>query len=189
MDSLPARTCTKCGERKLLTEFYKEKLSPDGVAASCKVCKSDQTKQRRLVNKDRINQRAKELRDSKREIITEQNRAKRLRNLEKTREQSRAWTKRNPSANSAKARRRRARECNNGWEIYTEQQVLDQYGTACHLCTKEVNLEAPRRPGIPGWEDGLHIDHVLPISKGGSDTLDNVRPAHGSCNIKKGDRI
>jgi len=32
---------------------------------------------------------------------------------------------------------------------------------------------------------GLHIDHVMPLSKGGPDTLENVRPAHGSCNVKK----
>jgi 5-methylcytosine-specific restriction endonuclease McrA len=31
----------------------------------------------------------------------------------------------------------------------------------------------------------LHIDHVYPLSKGGLDTLENVRPSHGKCNIVK----
>jgi len=35
---------------------------------------------------------------------------------------------------------------------------------------------------------GLQIDHVIPIVKGGPDTLNNVRPAHGLCNIKKKDK-
>jgi 5-methylcytosine-specific restriction endonuclease McrA len=46
-------------------------------------------------------------------------------------------------------------------------------------------MSAPRKVGQDGWEHGLHIDHVYPLSKGGLDTLENVRPAHGKCNIVK----
>ena len=59
------------------------------------------------------------------------------------------------------------------------------YGSDCHICLNPIDLLAPRQPGIKGWEYGLHIDHVIPLSKGGPDTLGNVRPAHGSCNVKK----
>lgn len=34
--------------------------------------------------------------------------------------------------------------------------------------------------------DGLHIDHVKPLSKGGSHMLSNLRPACPTCNIRKG---
>jgi 5-methylcytosine-specific restriction endonuclease McrA len=88
----------------------------------------------------------------------------------------------------AKARRR-AQERNNGFEKYTLNQVLDMYGTLCHICKEEVDMLAPRGVGKPGWEKGLHIDHIIPISKGGSDTLSNVRPAHGICNITKNTKI
>lgn len=47
------------------------------------------------------------------------------------------------------------------------------------------NLEAPRWTKHRGWELGLHIEHVVDIALGGADTLENVRPAHGICNIKK----
>jgi 5-methylcytosine-specific restriction endonuclease McrA len=53
------------------------------------------------------------------------------------------------------------------------------------LCNTAVDLNAPRKSGIPGWEKGLHIDHFIPVSKGGPDTLNNVRPTHGLCNIRK----
>ena len=35
----------------------------------------------------------------------------------------------------------------------------------------------------------LTADHIIPISKGGSDTFENVLPACGRCNKKKGSRL
>jgi len=68
---------------------------------------------------------------------------------------------------------------------YNELQVIATYGINCHLCGLVVDFMAPRKCGVEGWELGLHIDHLLPISKGGSDTLENVRPTHGLCNLSK----
>jgi hypothetical protein len=47
------------------------------------------------------------------------------------------------------------------------------------------------RCGICGlhvpWDD-LHIDHIYPWSKGGSNEPPNLQAAHSSCNERKGDR-
>lgn len=83
------------------------------------------------------------------------------------------------------SRRNRARRNNVDYGYYTDQDVLDTYGTNCHICNEAIDFEAPRQCGRPGWELGFHVDHVHPISKGGVDTLENVRPAHGKCNIIK----
>lgn len=85
-------------------------------------------------------------------------------------------------------RKRRAIMRQNHAEPYTEKQVLDIYGNICHLCGIAIDLSAPRHQSQKGWENALHIDHVIPISKGGADTLENVRPSHGLCNIRKGNR-
>jgi hypothetical protein len=82
-------------------------------------------------------------------------------------------------------RRRRAKRLNNGIQFYTEKQVLEIYGTNCYLCKKPINMNAPRTTQTKGWEFGLHIEHVIDIALGGPDTLENVRPSHGICNIKK----
>jgi 5-methylcytosine-specific restriction endonuclease McrA len=39
------------------------------------------------------------------------------------------------------------------------------------------------------WQNGLHIDHVIPIAKGGADILDNLKPSHAICNISKGAKL
>ena len=44
------------------------------------------------------------------------------------------------------------------------QQVFAAYGDVCWLC---------------GGGDADTIDHVVPLSEGGDDHLDNLRPAHG----------
>lgn len=107
---------------------------------------------------------------------------------EANKERIRQTHKDNPEWHLAGNRARRARRLGNGHEPYTEAQVLDTYGTSCHLCELPIDLDAPRRAGLDGWEQGLHIDHLLAISKGGPDTLENVRPAHGLCNVKKNNR-
>jgi hypothetical protein len=86
-------------------------------------------------------------------------------------------------------RKRRALKAGNKAEKYTEKDVLNLYGSNCHICKEPIDLNAPRKSGDPGWEKGLHIDHVIPIVKGGPDTLDNVKPAHGVCNVSKSAKL
>ena len=80
---------------------------------------------------------------------------------------------------------RRARKYLVESETYTDRLVIQTHGTTCHICSEPIDLDAPRKPGVTGWETGLHLDHVIPLFQGGSDTLDNVKPAHGKCNLKK----
>ena len=91
----------------------------------------------------------------------------------------REWSFRTP--NARRHFRRNSTEPGN----YSDIDVLSTYGLDCHICQTPVDLNAPRKVGQDGWEKGLHIDHVYPLSKGGLDTLENVRPSHGKCNIVK----
>jgi hypothetical protein len=80
---------------------------------------------------------------------------------------------------------RRARKYEVVSEKYTTLLVLETYGTNCFICGKAIDLSAPRAVGLSGWELGLHVDHLVPLVVGGSDTLSNLRPTHGKCNLTK----
>lgn len=95
----------------------------------------------------------------------------------------RSWRDRTPNAHRGRMRRAKA----NGGELgyYSDEQVLELYGTNCHICEESIDFDAPRQCGKDGWEKGFHVDHVIPLSRGGADTIENVRPSHGQCNIIK----
>ena len=100
--------------------------------------------------------------------------------------------KKNENKEKKKARwRKREAIRKNSFSIpYLESEVLEKYGTLCYICSEEINLSVSRRAGIgKGWRNGLHIDHVIPLSQGGPDSLENVRPSHAICNLKKGKQL
>ena len=52
--------------------------------------------------------------------------------------------------------------------------IKKTYGKKCYICN-----EAP----------GDTIDHVIPLSKGGTNDIENLRLACYNCNWKKGDKL
>lgn len=52
--------------------------------------------------------------------------------------------------------------------------VLERDGLVCGLCGDDVD------------PDDVHIDHVRPVARVGTDALTNLQVAHSSCNIRKG---
>lgn len=50
------RTCSKCGETKLLTEFYRDKEGNSGRRVSCKICKNKATMLWRAANREKYNE-------------------------------------------------------------------------------------------------------------------------------------
>ena len=96
------------------------------------------------------------------------------------------YHKEKPEVARQSGRRRRAKKLTLGTDNHTEQQVLELYGTNCHLCGEPINMKVSGKPGSnPEWQMGLHIDHLIPLIKGGPDTLKNVRPSHAVCNLRK----
>ena len=123
----------------------------------------------------------------------EQKNAWRKKNPDKVREHLYTWRDSHRESYRAIQRKavakRRTLAAGGVSEPYTTQDVLDRWGTDCHICSEPIDLDAPRGLGVPGWKRGLHLDHVIPISGGGDDTLANVKPSHAICNSSKSGRM
>lgn len=128
----------------------------------------------REYNRDQINAKSREWARNNPELAKQLIKNWRETNLDKERSYKRKSQRKRRSAYS---------------EEYLESDVLSMYGSICYLCNKEIDLSLPRHIGDAGWENSLHIDHVMPLSKGGTDTIDNVRPTHARCNLIKSDSI
>jgi hypothetical protein len=95
------------------------------------------------------------------------------------------WRERYPEvAALADARRRMLIQQADQGERFAPIEVYERDGWTCGLC------QLPVDPGLP-WPDPVSasVDHILPLSQGGSHTLANVQCAHLSCNSRKCDRF
>ncbi len=60
---------------------------------------------------------------------------------------------------------------------WMRRAVIERDGYVCGLCGGAVE---------PG---DVHVDHVIPWSRGGADHMGNLQVAHSACNIAKGAKI
>jgi hypothetical protein len=93
MDSLlpKSRVCTKCGEEKLLEEFYKQAKGKYGKAYQCKLC----FKQYRQDNKEKIAEYSKQYREANKEKLAEKGKRYHEENKEKIAEKGKRYRKDN----------------------------------------------------------------------------------------------
>jgi 5-methylcytosine-specific restriction endonuclease McrA len=108
--------------------------------------------------------------------VTQWRRAYIAANYKRVIETKRAWRKKNPHAIVAARHRRRAarKRVPSNLTANGIRAVFETFGNACAYCFRT--------------DRKLTVDHVVPLTEGGHDTLDNIVPACGSCNSRKGAR-
>lgn len=61
------------------------------------------------------------------------------------------------------------------------REILERDGLVCHVCGEAITKGPGHR------NDALAFDHVIPLSKGGTHTPENIKPTHAICNNRKAD--
>lgn len=63
------------------------------------------------------------------------------------------------------------------FQVIDRWKVWERDKGVCQICFESAHKR--------GW----HLDHIIPLSRGGSHTYDNVQVTHPSCNCSKGNKV
>lgn len=121
-----------------------------------------------LANPEKVRLKLQEYRAKNREKIRTKQKACRLADLEKVRKYARDAYARNPEVSLLRNRARTTRTSNPSDETVAYAKILRN--DPCSYC------------GAPTE----HLDHIVPLSKGGDHDWTNLTAACASCNLSKG---
>jgi len=192
------KACTKCGETKPLTEFHIRRKSADGLGFTCKDCVRVRSRDWAEANRERKRTRDRAYREANAERIAARQAeyreaAKAARRVNDPRVCTRCG-ERIPEARRSGARycsdlcqkrseinratwRRRARLRGQFVEDVDPGVLYDRDGGVCGIC------------GGPVDPYDFHVDHIVPIARGGEHSYANTQLAHPRCNRLKSDKL
>lgn len=198
------KTCNKCEVEKPATPeyFHRNKSKKDGLEYTCKECRKEYDKKYYQENKEKKHEYDKkyyqenkeyykkyseEHKEERREYSRnhyQENKEEKLEysrihyqeNKEHYREYFVTYRLENPEAKRLIEQRRRARKAQLPHDLVEEEwyEILEYFNNECAYCGDS--------------ESGLEQEHVIPVSKGGGYTADNIIPACKSCNSSKNAR-
>ena len=180
MANVPHKTCVACNTVKPLSEFYLVDRIRQRYSARCKPCRIVQAAEYKHAHRDQYRGYNRVYRKRYAEKLkagySHEKRATRYAvERDANIETSRRWRKENPDLKRAQKHRRRARLAENGGS-YTPAEwnaIKHAQNYTCLACGRS-------EPHIT-----LTVDHVVPISKGGTNATDNIQGLCVDCNNHK----
>lgn len=159
------KTCNQCGREYPATAEYwhKTKGGALGLRSDCKSCRCKTVTEYRKNNPEKV--RDTLYRSRKKHAAAHKERYRR-------------YAKNNIDKLRAKTRNRGAKR-RNAPGSHTADELQEQYQRQkgrCYYCKSKLN-------------NVYHADHVVPISKGGSNYISNIVCACPSCNMSKGSKL
>ena len=158
------KTCTKCGEEKSLEGFYFRKDS-GRHRNECTECVKKHRGKYRKDNPEVVNATNRRAYAKKPEQYQRANKAR----------PNTRWLNRAMSSNT------RAKSLGIYGKLTSSQirLMFESHGNSCYYCQKI--LDTSKREAT--------VDHVVPFTRGGLNTIQNCVPACLSCNTSKGNKL
>ena len=210
------KTCTKCGESKPKSEFYRHKGGKDGLAGICKACDNIKVKKWQMANPDRFRENSKQWakknpdkrkesyarwRMANRERSRGAEKKRRMADIEKARENDRR--KYRKRASTPRGRLRQAITNGIGSSLKRGSKAGRHWETLVGYTIDDLkrHLEKYFQDGM-GWNNygSWHVDHKIPIAVFNFETpedidfkrcwaLSNLQPLWAEENKIKSDKI
>lgn len=190
------KTCTICLETKELEHFHKLSTAKDGYRNQCKECRNarNKTYKRKATqynttyaktyyrnNSEVLKQKSKESyarhsinRKSQKKIYRDNNKDKIA--LGNKKYYNTTAGKLSRAASTNKWRASKLSTSDNTITKATLQDLLANQDSLCKYCSCSL-------------DSTMHLDHVIPLSKGGCHTLSNVVFSCRTCNTSKGAKL
>lgn len=180
MDSIPEKKCTKC-ERffPATTEyFHRMKEGKYGVGSWCKECAAKKKKEHYQPHKRKVTTSVKIYQQIHKEEKLAYDKEYNRTHREQIRIREKEYWQSHPEQLKANTHNHRARKLTNGG-THTAEDIQKQYTNQkgkCYYCSKKVGKK-------------YDVDHIIPLSKGGSNSPENLVIACPSCNRAKKDKL
>ena len=169
------KTCAKCHAEKSLSEFHSKKNGRDGLKAICKPCESERTSAWYLENKERRNAIAKAWAAANVERVKANQSAWNISNPGRVKATTAKWDALNKDRKRIHGQNRRSRVRKTGGKLSTglaERLFKLQRGKCACGCGQPLG-------------DDFHLDHIMPLALGGTNTDDNIQLLRAMCNKQK----
>lgn len=211
------KICGTCKQYKQISEFGVLKRSKDGYRNTCRACRYEIETRYSQKNKEKISEYRKEYYKENHERFIqygrdtydpEQNRIYKAANSERIAKQKKIYNERTKEQQQEYRRKRylvikdQAKEYHAKWSKENKERASLHASIHAHLKRANGGTFTTKQ-----WEklvayycaDGKclrcgeiskqTIDHVIPLSKGGTNYIDNIQPLCKSCNSHKNNRI
>jgi 5-methylcytosine-specific restriction endonuclease McrA len=172
----PGKRCNRCEQVKCYGFFHKSNVVKSGLDGRCRACISIVKKAQR--DNDKAASRARERAWRERTLQSERSEIYRQKKQEKDRRyrQSHREYEREYARIRVEKRRARKEQANGTFTLEEWEALKMRYNYTCLCCGR-------REPEIR-----LTADHIVPLSKGGDNNIDNIQPLCRPCNSAKGVR-
>lgn len=182
------KLCHYCNLEKPLDNFGNNKRAKDGKKTKCNSCHNEHMKAYYWQHREILAAKALAHHYENREVANAKRKANRLKNLEKQMQHSRQWQKDNPEAANAIKTNWRMKNRVKLREIAEQREAVIKAGNVPSAYIKELR-QMPCNYCGKYFENKMHIDHVVPISKGGQHSIDNLVTACKPCNLSKANKL
>lgn len=164
------KRCSDCKRVLCFLDFSKNKSKKDGYHPQCRLCTSKRKKQWSVDNPDYMHKWHLDNPNYRQDYYKE--------HLERFAELGRQWKVDNPEKVKAKDHRRRSRkrQAEGHWKPEDIKALEVKQDMKCAYCGCDIST-------------GYHIDHIHPLSRGGSNWASNLALACGTCNLSKGAKL